>query len=481
MSSKLVILHIDGVSANTLRKALDDGDMPHLRRLMETEGYELHRYRCGLPSTTPFAQAGIIYGDNSEIPSFRWWDRERGVLVQFGASSTFKKVADKYFGGCVPLTRDGACIAACYPGEAADDFGIAYQDRSYGRQPKSRSAAKVLAPYLANPIHLGDWVWQTAAVFSRTAKDYFVARAEGRHPAAPYVAMDLGEEIFVHHLTRYAVIKAMHEGYSPIYAGFYAFDETAHAFGPTDPSALRVLKHVDHTIAKVAGARKGRYELLILSDHGHIETIPFRASSGKAFGAVLAGLLPGYHVKEAHGDEYGSAEKEAIGHLTATMSGGAAHVYFTDEARRMSHRELTARFPQLSDTLAKLPQVAMLMLRDGEQDVFVTARGEVRGQAIKPFLASYDEPDVLYEQLARLNSFRSAGDVVVLSAFVDGKQVNFENQAGGHGSIGGEQLHPFVLARKEWGLDLSRVRGAHELHPVLVDLRDRLASRPRPG
>ena len=104
-----------------------------------------------------------------------------------------------------------------------------------------------------------------------------------------------------------------------------------------------------------------------------------------------------------------------------------------------------------------------------------------RYAAIKPFLASYDEPDVLYEQLARLNSFHSAGDVVVLSAFVDGKQVNFENQAGGHGSIGGEQLHPFVLARKEWGLDLSRVRGAHELHPVLVDLRDRLASRPRSG
>jgi predicted AlkP superfamily pyrophosphatase or phosphodiesterase len=90
---KLVVLHIDGLGADTLEQALRDGKMPHLRRLIEDEGYEIHRYRCGLPSTTPFAQAGILYGDNSEIPCFRWWDRERRVLVQFGTRSTFKKVA----------------------------------------------------------------------------------------------------------------------------------------------------------------------------------------------------------------------------------------------------------------------------------------------------------------------------------------------------------------------------------------------------
>ncbi len=93
-----------------------------------------------MPSTTPFAQAGILYGDNSEIPSFRWWDRQQQVAVQFGARSTFKRVAGRYFGGCEPLTRDGACIAACYPAGAADDFGISYHERTYGEQERSRSA-----------------------------------------------------------------------------------------------------------------------------------------------------------------------------------------------------------------------------------------------------------------------------------------------------------------------------------------------------
>src|SRR5207253_9461095 len=105
----------------------------------------------------PSAEAGIPDADDFEIPSFRWCDRARSVVVQFGAASTFTSVADKYFQGRDPLTRDGACIAACYPAVAADDFGIAYQDRSYGRQAKSRSAASVLVRDLANPICLGAW------------------------------------------------------------------------------------------------------------------------------------------------------------------------------------------------------------------------------------------------------------------------------------------------------------------------------------
>lgn len=473
---KLVILHIDGLGADALQRALDRGHMPFVRHLIEREGYEVQRYRCGLPSTTPFAQAGILYGDNSEIPCFRWWDRERRVLVQFGTGSTFRKVADKYFAGCTPLTKGGACIAACYPAEAADDFGIAYQDRSYGRQPRSRSAANVLVPYLANPLHLGDWAWQTAAVFGRTVRDYAEARSRRRRPAPPYVATDVAEEIFVHHLTRYAVVKAMREGYSPIYAGFYAYDETGHAFGPADESSRRVLKHVDHSVRRIAQARGGDYELVVLSDHGQVETRPFRAVNGKAFGEVIAAMLDGFHVTEAKGGEYGPKAEDARGHVIATLSGGAAHLYFADRHARMSHDEVQKRFPHLLAGLARLHEVAFLMLRQGREDVFVTRAGELRGAAVKPLLKAYDEPDVLFEQLSRLNSFQACGDVVVFGAFVDGKQVNFENQAGGHGSIGGEQLHPFLLARKEWGLEVSGVRGAHQLHGVLSGLRDRLAS-----
>ncbi len=474
MGDKLVILHVDGLSADMLERAVGNGRMPFVRRLMEVEGYEVLRYRCGIPSTTPFAQAGILYGDNTDIPSFRWWDRQSKVLVQFGAGSTFKKVADRYFEGCAPLTKDGACIAACYPAGAADDFGIAYQDRTYSQDPKSRSAWHVLGPYLANPLHAGDWVWQTFAVAARAARDVLESRMGGGHPARSYVITDVVEEIFVHHLTRYAVQKAMKEGFSPIYAGFYAFDETGHAFGPGDPSALRILSHVDRTIRAVAESRHERYELVVLSDHGQVDTIPFSALAHRHFGEVIAGTLDGWRVREMKGKTYGPEPDQAAGTVNVTMSGGLAHLYLADRDRRMTHGELEARLRGFVATLSNLREVAFVMTRDGAEDVFTQRGRELRGVAAKPVLEPYDDPDILFSQLSRLNSFGASGDAIVFGSFVDGRQVNFEDQAGGHGSVGGDQLHPFVLARREWGLRTADVQGAHQLHPLLSGLRDRL-------
>ena len=470
-----MILHIDGLGADSLEQALRDGDMPFTKSLMETEGYELHRYMCGIPSTTPFVQAGILYGDNSEIPSFRWWDREQQLLVQFGAGSTFKKVAAKYFQGCHPLAEGGASIAACYPAGAAETFGIAYQDRRYSEQEEgSRSAWHVVLPYLANPLNLADLVWHGADSIAQTALAYSRNRLSGRISAGTYVVSDALEEIFVHHVTRHAVTRAMREGYSPIYAGFYAFDETGHAFGPDDKYALRILRHVDNTIKKVARARKDGYELVVLSDHGQIDTIPFGRISAKAFGELVAGWLPGYRIQEMKGKAFGPDDDQAKGRVNITNSGGLSHLYFASRAKRFTYSNLSAQFPTLAQNIAAIDGVALVMARDGDTDVFLTGGQELRGEAVKPVLAQYDNPDILLAQLSRLNSFAMSGDLVIFGAFKEGRQVNFENQAGGHGSIGGEQAHPFVLAKRDWGVDTTGVIGAHQMHPILSALRDRL-------
>jgi hypothetical protein len=307
-------------------------------------------------------------------------------------------------------------------------------------------------------------------------REYTEARTKGKHPAREYVISDALEEIFVHHLTRYAVVKAMREGYAPIYSAFYAFDETGHAFGPDDPTTLQILKHVDHSIRKVAQARGDRYELVVLSDHGQIETVPFNADGAPSVGEVIAKLLPGFRVQEMKGKAYGPPEGEALGQVNVTSSGGLAHLYFANRAQRFDYRELTGSFNELAGALSSLEKIALVMARDGTRDVFLKGGSTIDGEELKAFLAHYDDADILLEQLSRLNSFRNSGDLVVFGAFIDGKQINFENQDGGHGSIGGEQLHPFVLAKREWGLDTSHVRGAHQLHPILCDLRDRLAA-----
>ena len=80
----LVVIHIDGLGYDYLQKALAGGYLPFVKGLLENEDYEVLPYRCGIPSTTPYCQAGILYGDNAEIPSYRWWDKQAGLLIAFG-------------------------------------------------------------------------------------------------------------------------------------------------------------------------------------------------------------------------------------------------------------------------------------------------------------------------------------------------------------------------------------------------------------
>ena len=482
----LVVLHIDGLGRDSLLRAVEAGGMPEVARLLGEEGYTALPYRCGIPSTTPFAQAGILYGDNREIPSFRWFDRDAGAVIQFGAGSTFKQVAHKYFHGTRPLCENGACIAACYPAGADETFGLAYRDRQYSGTGANRSAAQVLAPWAANPAHLADLLGHGAVAVAGVTAKALRERASGRQPSRAYVIDDMLEEVFLHHVTRYAVGQAMDDGYPAIYAGFYAYDETGHAFGPDDPYTRRMLVHVDHSIAAVAGRRRrnrsGReYQMVVLSDHGQIPTRRFDEQDGRHLGALLADWLPGCLVEEHNGKSFGT-QKVPQTRVLLTYSGGLGHLYFASFPDRMPLPEIRRRFPGLAEKLAGLDRLAFVLGRDRGVNVALAPAGELRwgagdaGEA-RELLGRFDDPDVLARQLDRLNSFGRSGDLILFGAYDGRTQVNLENQAGGHGSIGGEQAHPFLMVKEEWGLDTSHVEGAHQLHPLLIDLRRRFTGR----
>lgn len=479
----LVVLHIDGLGHDTLRRAVDQDRMPEVARLLREEGYSLQGYRCGLPSTTPYAQAGILYGDNREIPAFRWYDRDAGEVIQFGAAATFKRVATKYFGGTRPLCEDGACIAACYPAGADETFGLSYRDHVYTGTRANRSAGTVLGAWFSNPAHLADLLGHGLLAAAGVTENALAARAAGRRPARSYVINDMLEEVFLHHVTRYAVRQAMEAGYPVIYAGFYAYDETAHAFGPDDDYTQRMLVHVDHSIRAVAERRRDnasgrRYELVVLSDHGHIPTRRFDEADGRSLGSLVADWLPGSRVEEHNGKSFGPEDVPQT-RVVLTYSGGLGHVYFASFPDRLPLPEVRRRFPGLAERLAGLDRLAFVLGRDRGVNVAVTPAGDLRwgsedaGEA-RELLARFDEPGVLARQLDKLNSFGRAGDLLVFGAYDGRQEVNLESQAGGHGSIGGEQGHPFVLARSDWGLDTSQVEDASQLHPMLLELRKRL-------
>ena len=113
----LVMLEIDGLSYQRMQRALDQGIMPTAKRLVKTGKHTLAHTDCGLPSQTSACQAGIMYGDNYNIPAFRWYDKEQGRLY---VSNNFKDAAEingRYSNG-QGLLRDGTSINNLMAGDA---------------------------------------------------------------------------------------------------------------------------------------------------------------------------------------------------------------------------------------------------------------------------------------------------------------------------------------------------------------------------
>jgi hypothetical protein len=473
----LVVIHVDGLSHARLAQAVAEGDMPFAARMIDSEGYASLHYRCGVPSTTPFAQAGILFGDNSEIPSYRWWDKEAGLLVGFGSGSTFGSVAHRYFKGRTPLTAGGACIAALYRAGATDRFGPVYEERHKDGEPDA--GGRAIRAFLLNPVTLYFWVRHGGLALFQIASQYLQARFARRRTADVYVVADIYHEVLVHHLTRFALLQAMDEGLPCIYACFYTYDEAAHAFGPTDPNTLRIVRHIDSTIRLAADRRTANragvdYEIVVLSDHGQVETVPFTGDDGKTLGRYISAWLPGSSVTEHRGKQIAPAEGPYRTRIEITYSGGLAHVYFADVPGRLDENAIETRYPGLLARVAGLDRVGMVMVRGG---LLTGDRRLSLSSPLSPetraFLERFDDPEILAAQLRRLNGFERSGDLVVFGAYDGARQVNFEDQVGGHGSVGGEQLHPFLLARQEWAFDTSQVTSTADLYPMLVRLRDR--------
>src|SRR6266480_1531246 len=77
----LIVLQIDALAYAELRRAIELGYCPTITKMVRAEGYILRRWFCGLPSATPYCQAGIFHGENDGIPAFRFYDKASRFVV----------------------------------------------------------------------------------------------------------------------------------------------------------------------------------------------------------------------------------------------------------------------------------------------------------------------------------------------------------------------------------------------------------------
>src|ERR1043165_5408188 len=91
----LIMLQIDALPYAELRRAIELGYCPTISQMVREEGYTLRRWFCGLPSATPYCQAGIFYGQNEGIPAFRFYDKAAHKVVTCNAPAGVQYIRDR--------------------------------------------------------------------------------------------------------------------------------------------------------------------------------------------------------------------------------------------------------------------------------------------------------------------------------------------------------------------------------------------------
>ena len=89
------MLQIDALSYAELRRAIELGYCPTISQMVREEGYTLRRWFCGLPSATPYCQAGIFHGENEGIPAFRFYDKAERRVITCNTPSGVQYIRDR--------------------------------------------------------------------------------------------------------------------------------------------------------------------------------------------------------------------------------------------------------------------------------------------------------------------------------------------------------------------------------------------------
>ncbi|MFA5517248.1 MAG: alkaline phosphatase family protein [Desulfuromonadales bacterium] len=493
-------IQIDGLSAPHLRQALSCGYLPHIARLLR-RGYHFREYQASLPSTTPAAQAAIFYGAEGGIPAFRWFDKKSGQLFSCNDPDQVQIFREQLFAGREGLLRGGSSHANILDGDAARSvFTVSspHPQTLFGRFGGQR----ILLLILLHPLRL-------LRLAGATVIEYFVHRYDRRrYRHLRYWRLEEGLfplirifcNVILRELQTFGVIADIYAGVPAIYTTYSGYDELAHHFGPGSRPALKNLKYTDRRIGEILRmlhyAPGAEYQLFILSDHGQTPGYPFRERFGATLGEAVSAFLRenqqatvaggpleftrvqlGFLHEELQSSQQGwryriyratrdflqrrirelvpeTLKIDLQGGVVITYSSSLAHLYFTGEPRRLHWREIEAGQPLLLRFLSRHKGIGFAMARGEGQEICFFHRGGrllvAPGSAPAAaqdldFLRPYGDPSALLPDLCRFATGESCGDLILFGAY-DGEQiVCFDDQVGGHGSVGGEQLRPFLI------------------------------------
>ncbi|HEY9514882.1 MAG TPA: alkaline phosphatase family protein [Gemmatimonadaceae bacterium] len=290
----LVALQIDALAYADLRRALRLGYCPTLERLLRERKFHMRRWFSGLPSATPYCQAGIFHGENAGIPAFRFYDKEARRVITCNAPHGVQYIRDRIH--APGALSGGSSYVNLLDGDAQTvAFTVATRDRTsiYRRLGGTRMALLILL----HPVRVARMAFQSVWEWVREEWERAIAQLRGQatHAEGIFPFVRILSNVIMRELQTMAITLDVYLGVPVIYSTYMQYDELAHHFGPSSRQALSDLRRTDARIAEIermirATDARG-YDLVILSDHGMTPAASYRVRFGESLGATVRRLL----------------------------------------------------------------------------------------------------------------------------------------------------------------------------------------------
>jgi len=512
----VLFLQIDGLSEPVLRRALGEGYLPTLARWVRSGSHRVVGWQCDLSSQTGASQAGILHGDNTDMPAFRWYDKELGKVMTSNRPRDAAEIERRHSDGQGLLAEGGVSRSNVFSGDS-DDSLFTFSTVA----DRSRGSGHGLAFFLSDPNAIARLVILSVADIARELAAAWRTRRRDVQPrqrrGGVYPLLRAATTIVLRDLTVYTLLGDIYRGVPIAYADFVGYDEVAHHSGISAPDALETLWRLDQQLARLERAiheAPRPYHVVILSDHGQTQGSTFRQRYGETLPQLVSSLLDRTQevdepslstegwgnlngvLSDAINDEssrisrllaaavrrrtvdgevvlgpgYAAAlDTEDAHDVIVLASGNLGLISFPDIEERADMETMVVRFPGLVTTLASHPGIGFVLVRSqtlgglvvGAGGIHYLADGRVEG--VDPLLPF--GPGAA-DHLRRTDSFANAPDILVNSFYdpdID-EGAAFEEQIGFHGGLGGKQTQPFLLYPAVLPLDDQPIVGATAVH-----------------
>jgi hypothetical protein len=438
-----LIVLIDGLSYDALITAIKKGSCPTLKKLTQN-GYVANKYYCGLPAATTATEALLFYGNKSNIPGFTWYDRELGMFVRGNRSYELSKFEDGYFKKR-NLLKDGSAIMSVYTG-GATQLSVSGRNLAFSRSLYFIKSAHYFFMALLYPVQL-------ARTIFLTLKTLISYKKSNRHKfTETFSTIILGQ--FSCFLTEIEIMRNTKK----IFVDFLLYDEFAHEYGPTHKTTLATLRLVDRYIRRIIRTTKSSdrpYDIVILSDHGQTQSIPYDKKYNRCI----------FDIQNALNDDSYTAIKTFGGFIPrhnkeiyVVPAGSTLQLYFSSHLKDgLMEHDINTLFPGFIERLLHMRAFGWILVKTSKSTATLYGKnGQVHFSQDKPAVLKgmpftqlkQHEIDRTVRSFQSYALFPNNGDLTIFGdVSLDQEIYAFEKNHGNHGGFYGPMVYPFILTK----------------------------------